>query len=124
MAPDLLTLSTLEGKEGVNSMILSTLDTTRDDLLRSLQARTLALESGAPENPRRVLVTRRLAYLSDARAAELQARMDELLADFEAANLKGPGKDGESPPGETASPYALAVAFYPSFYFEEPEKQS
>ena len=67
-------------------MLLSMLDTTRDDLLRSLQARAFELEHGAPEQPRQVIVNRELAKLTESRAQELQQRMADLIQEFCAAD--------------------------------------
>ncbi len=112
LAPGLLTTTTDEGKSAVNETIVSTIDTTRDDLLRSLQARYFQLEQGAPAQPRRLIVTRLTGRLPESKVTEFQDRLDALMRDFSAA---------ECPPDTPENfPYALTIAFYPNFYFEEP----
>jgi DNA-binding transcriptional ArsR family regulator len=111
LAPGLLATNTEEGKANANELVVSTIDATRDDILRSLQARYFQLEQGAPEHPRRMIITRRVSRLSEERVAEFQDRLCALLDEFEQANC---------PPEIPESfPYAFTAAFYPSFYFEE-----
>jgi hypothetical protein len=111
LAPGLLTTTTDEGKSAVNETLVSTLDTTRDDILRSLQARYFQLEQGAPEQPRRLIITRLTGRIPENKVTEFQTRLDALLKDFSAA---------ECPPGTPETfPHALTIAFYPNFYFEE-----
>lgn len=111
LAPGLLTTTTDEGKSVVSETIVSLIDTTRDDLLRSLQARYFQLDQGAPEQPRRLIITRLTGRIPEAQVAEFQERLDALLKDFSAADC---------PPTTPGTfPYAFTVAFYPNFYFEE-----
>jgi len=111
LAPGLLTTATDEGKAVVNETLVSTLETTRDDILRSLQARYFQLEQGAPEQPRRLIITRLTGRILESKVSEFQARLDALIKDF---------AEAECPPGTPETfPYALTVAFYPNFYFEE-----
>lgn len=110
----LLAFTTDAGKENINTVLLSTLDTTRDDILRSLQARYFELETGNVEKrPRRVVVARQLSRIPDERAEEFGRRLDDLLKEFDTA-------DTDAPDLQT---YALTIAFYPSFYFREPGQQ-
>jgi len=111
LAPGLLTTSTEEGKAVANEMMTSIIDTTRDDILRSLQARYFQLEQGAPEHPRRLIINRLVSRLSESQVAEFQDRLCALLEDFQAADC---------PPGTPeVRPYAFTALLYPSFYFEE-----
>ena len=111
IAPALLTTTTDEGKDTVYELITSTMDTTREDMLRSLQARYHQLDLGAAENPRRMVINRDVRYIPDAQAEEFAERIKNLLKEF---------GDSEVPPGTPgAMNYGLAVAFYPSFYYEE-----
>lgn len=107
--PSLLAFTTDAGKDNINTVLVATIDTTRDDILRSLQARYFELEQGAGQRSRRVVVTRQLSRIPDERADEFAARLDALLKEFNAA-------DTDSPDLQT---YALTVAFYPSFYFRD-----
>lgn len=113
---DLLNFATREGKEGINALVASTIDATREDLLRSLQARDLAIEQGAPEQPRRVIVTRAISRIPESRANEFTERLSALMHEFEAADRALAGESGE------LQPYAFTIAFYPSFYFHEPSQ--
>jgi len=111
IAPALLTSTTEEGKDSLYAMIIATLDTTREDMLRSLQARLHQLDQGADANPRRIVMNRDVRYIPDERAKEFSERVEALLKEF--ATLEVPrGTEG-------AMNYGLAVTFYPSFYYEE-----
>ena len=111
LAPGLLTTQTDEGKDAANELLIGTIEATRDDLLRSLQARYFQLDHGAPEHPRRVVLNRVVSRIPEAQAAEFQQRLCALLEEFEAADC---------PPGTADTfPYAFMAALYPSFYYEE-----
>jgi DNA-binding transcriptional ArsR family regulator len=112
--PELLNFTTDSGKETINTILTSTIDTTREDVLRSLQARYFVLEKGAREFPRRLILTRVVSRMEESRIEEFQSRLDALLQDFSAADTKGISSDDEYPA------YAFTVAFYPTFYFPEP----
>jgi DNA-binding transcriptional ArsR family regulator len=114
IAPALLTTTSDEGKDTVYALITSTLDTTREDMLRSLQARYHQLDEGAAEKPRNVVINRDVRYIPDARAEEFAERIKSLLKEF---------GESEVPPGTPgAMNYGLALAFYPNFYYEETKK--
>jgi len=111
--PSLFSFSKEGENESLNLVVSSTIDATRDDLIRSLQARQFQLEQGAEEQPRRVIINRLISRVPEKRVAEFQDRLVTLLKEFEDEN-------------DTASdlqPYALTVAFYPSFYYETPKKE-
>ena len=112
IAPDLLSFRERGGRENIASLAVSSLDATREDLLRSLDARRDALSRGAPEHPRSIVVTRRTARIPDSVAEVLEARVVQLLQDFEAARV-------ESADDQGGHEYALAIAFYPQFDYEE-----
>lgn len=111
----LLSFSTPEGKENLDTLVRTTVDATRDDILRSFQARAFRLEQGAAAQPRHVIISRALSRLPDAQAGVFRERLQALLQEFSAADA------GAAAP-ETGTPnqaFALMVAFYPSFYFPE-----
>lgn len=112
VARTLLNFQTDTGKESITTLLVSTLDTTRDDLLRSLNARSEALASGAAEQPRNAMVTRAVAYLNDGQVAEFTTRLQNLLADFQGGDSDQPGEQ----------PYVLAVALYPTYYYPSEAK--
>lgn len=111
LAPGLIATNTEEGKENANELVISIIDATRDDILRSLQARYQQLEQGAPEHPRRMVINRHLSRLPEARAIEFQERLCALLEEFVSADCPAGTPD--------TFPYAFTGALYPSFYYEE-----
>jgi len=102
--------------ESMNMVINSTIDATRDDIIRSLQARQFQLEQGGDEQPRRFIINRLISRISEERVGEFQDRLVTLLQEFESENDASSRKTD-------LQPYALTVAFYPSFYFETPKKE-
>jgi DNA-binding transcriptional ArsR family regulator len=112
----LLNFSTREGKEGVHTILTTTLDTTREDIRRSLEARLFQIEQGAQEQPRNAFVTRHLARIPDARAEAFRARLFELIKEFEAADKETAAAE------EELQMYALTIALYPSFYYQEKDQ--
>jgi DNA-binding transcriptional ArsR family regulator len=115
VAPGLLDFKTEQGKQSIEEVLVSTLDTTREDLSRSLHARAHNLEQGAEEHPRSIVVTRLLASLKDEQAEEFQRRLRALLQDFGNA-------DQTDKPGDPHQPFALTVAYYPSYYYASSEE--
>jgi DNA-binding transcriptional ArsR family regulator len=109
--PGLISTTTDEGKETVNTLINTTIDATRDDILRSLQARYFQLEQGAPAEPKQLILNRLTGHIPAERVEEFQERIQALLKDFVEADA--------GPKSPDAHPYALTIAFYPSFYFSE-----
>jgi DNA-binding transcriptional ArsR family regulator len=114
IARSLLSFRTEEGKNNIHTMVASTIDVTREDLFRSLDARAVELAQGAGEQARALMLTRVLSRIDDARAREFVSRLTGLVQEFEA------GDDGETAGGETLPAYALMVAFYPRFHYPEP----
>jgi DNA-binding transcriptional ArsR family regulator len=107
--PALLSFQSLEGQANLQNLLASTLTATREDILRSFQARAFSLEQGAAPAQRSAVITRHLSRLSPERADELRQRLLALLREFEAAGAD----DG----GDEAQLYAFTAAFYPSFYY-------
>jgi DNA-binding transcriptional ArsR family regulator len=114
----LLSFDTREGKDMINTMFGNVLDATREDLLRSLEARTYALEMGAAEHPRAVTVNRQVYRLPESRAEELLERLIALMDDFADAAVDE-ASDGEDEPTHA---YAFMAAFYPRFDYSEIEE--
>ena len=108
---DLFNFATPTGRETTITSLVSPIETTREDLIRSLQARIYAIEQGAQEHPREVLVFRELVNMTDEQANEFIVRLRELTKEFEAQ--KTTRKSGET------HVRALTVAFYPSFYYDD-----
>lgn len=113
--PALLSFRTDEGRRNLHATLASSLDAIRDDLLESLEARATQLARDADEHPRRMMISRSLSRLDEARAKAYLARLQALIEEFEAA-------DAEPASGEEAlQTYALSVVFYPRFYYPESE---
>lgn len=109
----LLAFQTESGKENINAMLTSIMDTTRNDILRSLEARTFQLEQGAEAKARRVIFSRLLSRIPESRADEFRERLDALLKEFGESDVAD---------DESAQMYAMTVAFYPSIYFPDTEE--
>jgi DNA-binding transcriptional ArsR family regulator len=114
MDDNLCNFSTPEGQESVMTAMLAPIDSTREDILRSLQARATALDQGAEEHPRQVVIFRELRMMTDQIADQFAERIKEVTRDFE--EYKG---DQES---EDAHMRALTISFYPSFYYDLEEE--
>jgi len=112
--PTLFNFSKGGDNESINILLSSTIDATREDLLRSLQARQFQLEQGAEEQPRRIIINRVVSSTSEKRIAEFQERLVKLIQEFEEEDKTSKSSD---------QPYALTVAFYPSFYFDKTVKK-
>lgn len=110
--PELLSFSELSGRENINTILISTIDATRDDLLRSLEARAFEIDHGAPQQPRHVLINRVLSRIPEDRAIEFKDRLAALLEEFGAVDQEG-----------DLQPFALTIAYYPAFYYREMENE-
>ena len=114
--PSLLKFSKEGDNESFGILISSTIDATREDIIRSLQARQFQLELGASEQSRRFIINRVVSRMSEERVAEFQERLVQLIQEFESEEERAPRKSN-------LQPYALTVALYPSFYFDKPSKK-
>jgi len=108
--PALFQFSKDGDNEPINILLSSTIDATREDMLRSLHARQFQLEQGVEENPRRMILNRVVSNVSEKRVKEFQERLTKLIQEFEEEDKASKSTD---------QPYALTVAFYPSFYFDK-----
>ncbi|HKY54670.1 MAG TPA: winged helix-turn-helix domain-containing protein [Anaerolineales bacterium] len=114
--PSLLKFSKEGDNETFGILISSTIDATREDIIRSLQARQFQLDQGAAEQSRRFIINRVVSRISEERVAEFQERLVQLIQEFESEDANASRKS-------TLQPYALTVALYPSFYFDKPSKK-
>jgi DNA-binding transcriptional ArsR family regulator len=108
-------LGTPEGPEHATAVMIPPIDATRQDIVRSLEARMFALDHGADEHPRKAMVYRELSNLSDEQANDFIQRLKALTDDFEAASDQVSGEDVQT--------HALTIAFYPSFHYEQPQEE-
>jgi len=98
-----------EGKENILSMALNNLDLVRDDFSRSIEARAFNLEHGADPHPRQVIQSRDVCRIPDDKIGVFQARLKELLKEFEALGEAENSKN---------QPWALTIFLYPTFYYD------
>jgi DNA-binding transcriptional ArsR family regulator len=108
----LLSFHTDAGQDSVYTALNNILDTTRDDMLRSLQARLFALDQGSTEKKSHWMLTRQTNYISEDRANEFIERLEALLKEF------GQVADADETAVSTQH-YAMNVAFYPSIYYPD-----
>jgi DNA-binding transcriptional ArsR family regulator len=101
-----------EGKENIISMAIATLDTAREDFIRSIEARAFNLEHGADPHPRPVINYREVCRIPDEKVEEFQIRLKALMEEFE---------EMDNPDDEGGQPWALNVFLYPSFYYDQPD---
>jgi DNA-binding Lrp family transcriptional regulator len=113
MDHDLFNFSTPEGQASVMTAMVTPIDSTREDMLRSLEARATALDQGAEEHPRQVVIFREVRKMSDQTADRFAERIKEVLEDFE--------KFEGDPEGDDTHMRALTVAYYPSFHYDPQE---
>ena len=113
MNENLCNFSTPVGQQTVITTMLTPIDTTREDIRRSLEARATALEQGAEPHPRDVIVRREVQNMSDKVADQFADRLIEVLEDFK--KYEGDESDQDT------HTRALTVAFYPSFYYQPNE---
>jgi len=114
--PSLLRFSKEGDNESFGILISSTIDATREDIIRSLQARQFQLDQGATEQSRRFIINRVVSRISEERVAEFQKRLVQLIQEFESEDERASRKSN-------LQPYALTVALYPSFYFDKASKK-
>jgi len=112
--PALFQFSKEGDNESINILLASTIDATREDILRSLQARQFQLHQGSAERERRMIINRVVSRVPESRIAEFQERLVQLVQEFEAEEKTAKASD---------QLYALSVAFYPSFYFDSKPKK-
>ena len=110
MDDHLCNFSTPEGQQSTMTTMVTPINTTREDILRSLEARATALDQGAKEHPRQVVIFREVREMSDQTADLFAGRIKAVLEDFEKF-------DGDED-GQDMHMRALTVAYYPSFYYD------
>lgn len=98
--------------EGGVQVLTSMLDTTREDVIRSLQARQSSLDQGEKPHPRRMIINRDVQNLTEAQVKDFEQKLDALITEFGKSGKREGAKDG-------TTLYALTLAFYPSFYYPE-----
>lgn len=103
----LFTIETRQGKENFFTLVRSLLESTRDELLRTLEARSATQKPEAEREEREIVLYHLATHIPKERAAEFSQRLKTLVGDFE----------GTDQPGEQS--YGLTVAYYPVLYFPD-----
>jgi DNA-binding transcriptional ArsR family regulator len=109
---ELLNFSLESGKENIVKIIASSLDSVREDMMRSLQARKYNLERGEKEFPREMTLINTKKRLKDEAFQAFTERIKKLLNEFGDMPEEEEG-------GEDVNVYSLACYLYPSFYYED-----
>jgi predicted transcriptional regulator len=110
---DIMNFSSEVGAEDISRLVSATLDATRDDFVRSLQARRFNLDHGAKPNPKQVIAYRLKKRIKDKDFQAYQQKMKDLIEEFQEL----PEKD---PSDQDANVFTVAYFLYPSYYFEQP----
>ena len=108
----LLDFSKNEVQEGLVSLVTSSLDATRAEMLRSLQARSYNLEKGAKPVPRDVILHSMRKRLSDETYQRFILRLRELLEEFDRL-------PEETRSGDDVNDFSLACYLFPNFYYQD-----
>jgi len=109
---NLLNFSSEEGQENVTKMISTSLEATREDIMRSIQARKRQLEQGEKLHPRDMLMMTSKKKLKDETYQEFLQKLQDLVKAFDAL----PDEDELD---EKINVYGLACYLYPSYTFSE-----
>ena len=115
LSDDLCNFATPVGQDSIATSMVAPIETTREDIIRSLKARSLAIDHGAEPHPREVVIYRELRSIPDELANDFIARLNELMEEF--SNLKNQDHSDD------IQTHALTIAFYPSFYYENSNNQ-
>jgi DNA-binding transcriptional ArsR family regulator len=113
---DLLNFTSDAGQENLTRVVTASLDATREDILRSLQARRIELDHGAKPDPRNMVIGKIKKRLRTGTYQYFVDAFNALIKEF--SDL--PDEIEEN--GE-ASYYALTCYLYPSFAYREEEEQ-
>lgn len=111
---DLFNFSSEDGQENLINMISSSLDATREDILRSIQARKLQLEQGGQSHPRDMLMISSKKCLDDATYQVFTQKLKDLAQEFTSLPDAAEGvEDGHA--------FGFVCYLYPSYTFDEAE---
>lgn len=113
----LLDFSSEGGKENIERLVSSSLETTRMDMLRTLQVRKENLTAGAASIPREMIITNVKKKLKDETFQAYIKQLKELLEEFS----KLPEETSE---GEDINLFSLAVYAYPNYYYDQGKQEN
>jgi DNA-binding transcriptional ArsR family regulator len=115
VAPSLLRFGTREGEEGLEILLHSVLDDTRQDVKRSVRTGVVDMEQKSP-HPDSLLLRRGLARMTPEQAHDFHRRLLELLDEF--ATIGGSAHTH----GDQI--FALAMALYPTSILEDEQNET
>ncbi len=107
----LLDFSSGKARENLVSVVTSSLEAIRSEILRSLQARSYNLEQGARPIPRDMIINSLRKRLSDETYQKFIKRLQSLIKEFSEL----PEETGL---GDDINYFSLACFLYPNFYYE------
>jgi len=107
----LLDFSSGKARENLVSVVTSSLEAIRSEILRSLQARSYNLEQGARTIPRDMIINSLRKRLSDETYQKFIKRLQSLIKEFSEL----PEETGL---GDDINYFSLACFLYPNFYYE------
>lgn len=109
---NLVNFSSPAGQDNVARVMRSSLDATREDILRTLQVRSAELERGAQPHPRQMVIQKLKKRCRDETFQQFVDEFNALLKAFDDLPEEQ-GTDDET------SVYSIACFLYPSFAFGE-----
>ena len=115
--PKLLDFSSAGGKENIERIVSSALETTRMDMLRTLQARRASQSAGVTSVPREMIITNLSKRLKDETYEAFVKRLKDLLEEF--SKLPEEKSDGED-----IAQFSLVVYAYPNYYYEQGQEEN
>jgi len=112
----LLEFSPKKVPENLFGLITSSLDATRADMIRSLEARSFNLEHGAKPIPRDIIIQTTRKRLKDETYQHFLKQLKSVLKTFSEL-------PEETESGEDINYFSLACYLYPNFYYESKIEQ-
>jgi DNA-binding transcriptional ArsR family regulator len=109
---EILTFSSEVGAEDLTRLVGATLDATRDDFMRSLQAKRSGLGQKEEEDGRQAIAYRVKKRVKDETYQAYMQKMKALLEEFQSL----PEEEATNPESTVLT---VAMFLYPSFYYED-----
>ena len=112
---DLLNFSSENGQENVENVIRSSLEVTRQDILRSIHARKIQLGNDVTPNPRNMVMAMNKKRLNDETYQAFVDQCQTLAKQFDALPEASIENEG-------ANTYGFAFYLYPSYTYDQGKK--
>ena len=113
---NLLNFTSDAGQENITRVVTTSLDATREDILRSLQARSIELDHGAKPDPRNMVIGKVKKRLRTTTYQNFVDSFTVLMKEF--SDLPD-----ENNADSEVNDYAIACYLYPSYTYREEEGQ-